>query len=182
MKDFCVKNQATQDDLKSILRLRIYFVEKMTVFCVHHVGEIRRSDTKTIYRRLGAKGIPACQGGKALEDSEEPCSHLVVKEKVIRGNFEIKSIYRLRRQLSVGKGHDVMHRVIREMCDDEEVNEQELRHGGQRRKVSGLRERIAWRLSRMSRIVKWPVSRIGKDNKTARPRNYETTDSDLRIG
>ena len=55
---------------------------------------------------------------------------------------------RLRRQLSIGKGHDVIHRVIRGMCDDEEVNEQELRHGGQRRKVSGLRARIAWRLSR----------------------------------
>lgn len=60
---------------------------------------------------------------------------------------------RLRRQLSIGKGHDVMHRVIREMCDDEEVNEQELRHGGQRRKVSGLRARIAWRLSR-----EWGIS------------------------
>ena len=41
-----------------------------------------------------------------------------------------------------------MHRVIREICDGEEVNEQELRHGGLRRKVSGLRARIAWRLSR----------------------------------
>jgi len=60
---------------------------------------------------------------------------------------------RLRRQLSIGKGHDVMGRVIREMCDDEQVNEQELRHGGQRRKVSRLRARIAWRLSR-----EWGIS------------------------
>jgi putative transposase len=55
---------------------------------------------------------------------------------------------RLRRQLPAGKGHNVIHRVIREMCDDEGVNEQELRHGGQRKKVSRLRARIAWRLSR----------------------------------
>jgi len=60
---------------------------------------------------------------------------------------------RLRRQLSIGKGHDVMHRVIREMCDDGEVDEQELRHGGQRKKVSRLRARIAWRLSR-----EWGIS------------------------
>lgn len=60
---------------------------------------------------------------------------------------------RLMRQLSIGKRHDVMHRVIRETCADEEVNEQELRHGGQRRKVSELRARIAWRLSR-----EWGIS------------------------
>jgi putative transposase len=65
----------------------------------------------------------------------------------------------LRRQLSIGKGHDVMHRVIREMCEDEKVNEQELRRGGQRRKVSELRGRIAWRLSRESGISMAEIAR-----------------------
>ena len=53
----------------------------------------------------------------------------------------------------IGKGRDVMQRVIRDMCDAEGVEEQELRNGGQRRKVSKLRARIAWRLSR-----EWGIS------------------------
>ena len=66
---------------------------------------------------------------------------------------------RLRRQVSFGKGHDVVPRMIREMCDGEDVNEQELRNGGQRRKVSGLRARIAWRLSRECGISMAEIAR-----------------------
>ena len=56
-------------------------------------------------------------------------------------------IYSLQKATFIGKGRNVMHRVIRKMCDGEEVNEQELRNGGQSRKVPGVRVRIAWRLS-----------------------------------
>ena len=39
-------------------------------------------------------------------------------------------------------------RIIKEMCKKEEVGEGELRLGGQRRRVSRVRSKIAWRLSR----------------------------------
>ncbi len=90
---------------------------------------------------LREDGGRLAQGGRVLGDDD-------FVSEILRESDD-----KLRRQLSIGREHDEMHRLIREMCDHEEVNEQELRHGGQRRKVSELRARIAWRLSR-----EWGIS------------------------
>jgi hypothetical protein len=60
---------------------------------------------------------------------------------------------RLRRQVSVGERNHIINQMIEEMCDQEGIDEQELRRGGQRRRVSEVRGRIAHRLSR-----EWGVS------------------------
>lgn len=60
---------------------------------------------------------------------------------------------RLRRQVSVGERNHIINQMIEEMCDQEGIDEQELRRGGQRRRVSEVRGRIAYRLSR-----EWGVS------------------------
>jgi len=51
-------------------------------------------------------------------------------------------------------------RVIREMCEKEGVGERELRMGGQGRRVSRARSKIAWRLSREYGI---PLAEIARD-------------------
>jgi len=60
---------------------------------------------------------------------------------------------RLRRQVSVGERNHIINQMIEEMCDQEGIDEQELRQGGQRRRVSEVRGRIAYRLS-----CEWGVS------------------------
>lgn len=53
----------------------------------------------------------------------------------------------LRRQLRLGEREVFIDRVIKKMCKEEGVEEQELRHGGQRREISRLRARISYHLS-----------------------------------
>jgi|GEM_PF-5258808 len=50
-------------------------------------------------------------------------------------------------------------RIIKEMCKKEEVGEEELRLGGQRQRVSRVRSKIAWRLSREYGI---PLAKIAQ--------------------
>jgi hypothetical protein len=67
---------------------------------------------------------------------------------------------RVKRYLPVrGKGV-LKERIIKEMCEKEEVGEEELRLGGQRRRVSRVRSKIAWRLSREYGI---PLAEIARD-------------------
>jgi DNA-binding Lrp family transcriptional regulator len=54
---------------------------------------------------------------------------------------------KLRRQLRSGEREASMERVIRKMCMEAGVEEQEVRNGGQRRKVSKVRSQIAYYLS-----------------------------------
>jgi hypothetical protein len=60
---------------------------------------------------------------------------------------------KLRRQLVFMERKGIVKRMINEVCAKEGVNEQELRHGGQRRRVSQVRGRISYILSR-----EWGVS------------------------
>ena len=60
---------------------------------------------------------------------------------------------KLRRQLVFMARKGIVKRMISEVCAKEGVNEQELRHGGQRRRVSQVRGRISYILSR-----EWGVS------------------------
>ena len=49
--------------------------------------------------------------------------------------------------------------VIKTMCEEEGIKEEELRNGGQRRRVSRLRTRVAHHLSRELGI---PMAEIGR--------------------
>jgi hypothetical protein len=54
----------------------------------------------------------------------------------------------IRRQLQVGERKSSIDRVIKEFCKEEGIKGEEVRNGGQRRVVSGIRARIAYRLNR----------------------------------
>ena len=60
---------------------------------------------------------------------------------------------KLKRQVGFKERKNIVNRVIREECSKERVNEQELRGGGQRKKVSQVRARISYILSR-----EWGIS------------------------
>ena len=53
----------------------------------------------------------------------------------------------LRRQLRVGERDVLVTRVIKKVCDEAGIKEEELRNGGRRRKVSHARARISYHLS-----------------------------------
>src|SRR4030042_193286 len=55
---------------------------------------------------------------------------------------------RVKRERPVGEKGALKERIIKEMCKKEGVGEGELRLGGQARRVSRVRSKIAWRLSR----------------------------------
>jgi putative transposase len=55
---------------------------------------------------------------------------------------------KLRKQVVSGKRKGIADQVIREVCVQEEVNELELRGGGQKRRVSQVRARVSYILSR----------------------------------
>ncbi len=54
---------------------------------------------------------------------------------------------RLQRQLQIGGRKGPIDQVIKELCKEEGIEEEELRNGGKRRKVSEVRARISFRLS-----------------------------------
>jgi putative transposase len=54
---------------------------------------------------------------------------------------------RLQRQLQIGGRKGPIDQVIKELCKKEGIEEEELRNGGKRRKVSEVRARISFRLS-----------------------------------
>jgi hypothetical protein len=67
---------------------------------------------------------------------------------------------RVRRYLPERRKGGLKERIIIEMCEKEEVGEGELRLGGQTRRVSRIRSKIAWRLSREYGI---PLAEIARD-------------------
>jgi len=54
----------------------------------------------------------------------------------------------IKRQLRVGERKSSIDRVLKEICKEEGVEEEEVRNGGQRRLVSRVRTKIAYRLNR----------------------------------
>jgi hypothetical protein len=54
---------------------------------------------------------------------------------------------RLTRQVQWGRRRDPIDRVIKRLCIEEGIGEEELRNGGKRRKVSEVRTKISYQLS-----------------------------------
>jgi putative transposase len=54
---------------------------------------------------------------------------------------------RLTRQVQLGGRNNPIDQVIKKLCREEGVKEEELRNGGKRRKVSGVRTKISFQLS-----------------------------------
>jgi len=54
----------------------------------------------------------------------------------------------IKRQLRVGERNSSIDRILKEICKEEGVEEEEVRNGGQRRLVSRVRRKIAYRLNR----------------------------------
>jgi len=67
---------------------------------------------------------------------------------------------RVKRYLPVREKGALKERIIKEICEKEEVGEGQLRQGGQTRRASLVRSRIAWRLSREYGI---PMAEIARD-------------------
>jgi putative transposase len=53
----------------------------------------------------------------------------------------------VRRQLRLGERKVFVDRLIKKMCDEEGIEEQELRNGGKRRKISQVRAKVSYQLS-----------------------------------
>jgi putative transposase len=67
---------------------------------------------------------------------------------------------RVKRYLPVREKGALKERIIKEICEKEGVGEGQLRQGGQTRRASLVRSRIAWRLSREYGI---PMAEIARD-------------------
>jgi len=52
-----------------------------------------------------------------------------------------------RRQLRVGERRVIIGRLIKKICDEEGIEEQELRNGGRRRRISQVRAKVSYQLS-----------------------------------
>ena len=66
----------------------------------------------------------------------------------------------LKRQLRVGERKSSIDRVIKEFCKEEGIKEEEVRNGGQRRVVSGIRAKTAYLLNRELGI---PMAEIARN-------------------
>jgi REP element-mobilizing transposase RayT len=85
----------------------------------------------------------------SLRDSGEEVAHDV---RILGGGGFVEEVLKeadrnLRRQLRLKERWKQIDRVIREMCESEGVSEEELRSGGQRRRVSELRAKVCYHLS-----------------------------------
>ena len=66
---------------------------------------------------------------------------------------------RVKRQVKGGERRAAVEQVIKEFCEKAGIREAEFRGGGQRRKVSGLREEIAYYLSREAGVSMTEIGR-----------------------
>jgi len=85
--------------------------------------------------------------------------------RILGGEDFVRDILReadrgLRRQLRLGERKRSVDQVIKRMCEEEGVREEELRNGGQRREVSRLRAKISWHLSHEMGI---PMAEIARN-------------------
>ena len=86
----------------------------------------------------------------SLRDAREEIKH---DARILGGHDFVNDILReadrdLRRQLKVGGRKRAIDQVVKTMCEEEGIKEEELRNGGQRRRVSQLRTRVSYHLSR----------------------------------
>ena len=85
----------------------------------------------------------------SLRDSGEDVSH---DARILGGGDFVEEVLKeadrnLRRQLRLKERTKQIDRVITRMCEEEGVSEGELRNGGQRRRVSELREKVCYHLN-----------------------------------
>ena len=98
-------------------------------------------------------GVVRSHGGwsqvLSMRDKREPVEH---DSRILGGEDFVVNILkeadkRLKRQLQWGGKREHIDRVIKRLCKEERVEEEELRNGGKRRKVSRVRRRISFYLS-----------------------------------
>jgi hypothetical protein len=94
------------------------------------------------------------QGGEGEYDSRILGGGDFVSEVLREADQRVKRYLRVRER-GVLKG-----RIIKEMCEKEGLGEGELRMGGQAQRVSRIRGKIAWRLTREYGI---PLAEIARD-------------------
>ena len=85
----------------------------------------------------------------SLRDSGEDVSH---DARILGGGDFVEEVLKeadrnLRRQLRLKERTKQIDRVITRMCEEEGLGEGELRNGGQRRRVSELREKVSYHLN-----------------------------------
>ena len=97
----------------------------------------------------------------SLRDAKEEVKH---DARILGGRDFVDDILReadrsLRRQLKVAGRKRSIDQVIKTMCEKEGIKEEELRNGGQRRRVSQLRAKVSYHLSRELRV---PMAEIAR--------------------
>jgi putative transposase len=65
----------------------------------------------------------------------------------------------IKRQISAGEREVLLNQVIKDVCHEEGITEEELRFGGQRKRVSQARARISYHLSRQMGV---PMAEIAR--------------------
>jgi DNA-binding Lrp family transcriptional regulator len=66
---------------------------------------------------------------------------------------------RLKRQLQWGGRKEPIERIIKKVCEEKGIEEEELRNGGKRRRVSQVRAKLSFQLSREMGI---PLAEIAR--------------------
>jgi putative transposase len=104
-------------------------------------------------RDLVGGGLVRSLGGwsrvMTLREQEGEVSHdsrILGKPDFVRSILEDAN-QSLRRQLRTAERKETIDRVIRRTCEEEGIQEEEIRKGGQRRKISRIRRKIAFHLS-----------------------------------
>jgi hypothetical protein len=97
----------------------------------------------------------------SLRDNKNRGKH---DDRILGGGDFVRDILReadkkLRRQVRPNERRTVIEQLIRKICREEEITEQELRMGGRRRKISKARARIAYYLSHEAGI---PMAEIAR--------------------
>jgi len=85
----------------------------------------------------------------SLRGNKEEVEH---DARILGGGDFVANILReadrnVRRQLRVGERRVIVDRLIEKICSEEGIEEQELRNGGRRRKISQVRANVSYQLS-----------------------------------
>jgi len=85
----------------------------------------------------------------SLRGNKEEVEH---DPRILGGGDFVADILRqadrkVRRQLRLGERRVIIGRLIKKICDEEGIEERELRNGGKRRKISQVRAKVSYQLS-----------------------------------
>jgi hypothetical protein len=139
--------QETEYVLRWFSEQRGKAIRRYRKFVEEGKGQGRRTD-------LVGGGLIRSLGGwsrvVSLRDSGEEVAH---DARILGGGGFVEEVLKeadrnLRRQLRLKERSKQIDRVITAMCESGGVSEEELRNGGQRRRVSELRAKVCYQLSR----------------------------------